>query len=329
MSCAVFAAAGTSCIGGPGTIDVDAVFDDVGDLPPLGQVQAADVRIGRVTSIRLEGFDARVTMQIDASARLPRNSSALVRSTSLLGEQFIEIQRPEQPSREQLRDGDVIPIERTGIAATLDDVFLQLGAILQQGGFDDFAVFIDSAAEIVRGKEEQLGQVFTELRTLTGTIAGRSTEIGSAVDSLDTAFAAFAGGSDTLRRSVSSSADATQILADQQEDLNRLVDALDRFAAVSASYSSATTPASDRALKDLRPILDQLKNSAGDLDQSLAALSRFVDLWPRVIPGDYVQLDVVFTEANSPPPASIEPAGPESDPHKVGTLEEWLLRTVE
>ena len=318
-----------SCNRGPENIEVEAIFRDVGDLATLSQVQASDVRIGTVTDIRLDGYNARVTMEIEKDVGLPKNAHAFIRQTSLLGERFVEILEPRSGKAVgELEDGAVIPLERTGIASTLDEVLAQLGAILESGGISDFAAFINSSAEIVRGREEKLGQAFAELRTLSGTLAGRAPEIGAAIDSFDAAFATFAAGSQTLKSGVSSSADASQILADQQQDLDRLIGSLDRFAAVSARYSTATTPASDRALKDIRRILDEVMKVTGDLDQSLTALARFTDLWPRVIPGDYVQLDVTVRDNNSPPPSgssATATTGP-TGAGRSSSLEELLVR---
>lgn len=296
------AAIGLSSCTSDGSYDVEAIFADVGDLVPRAAVQISDVQVGTVTKIELEGYRAKVTMRINPREVLPANSLAIIRSTSLLGEKFVEIAPPlgEQPEG-RLRAGARIPIERTSKKAELQDVFIRLGEILEGGSIADFTVFINSSADIVRDKEEELGQVFAELRRVTGTIAGRSDDISAAVDSLNVAFDALGSSSEAIQSAVDSSADATAILADQQEDLNRLVSALDRFAAVSARYSEATFEASDRSLKDLRLILDHVMTSTGDLERSLTALASFVDLWPRVIPGDYVQLDVTVHGSNEGP----------------------------
>lgn len=285
-----------------GAMEFDAIFADIGDLANRASVQYSDVEIGSVTDIRLDGYRARVTMRVDPEVVVPANAQAVIRSTSLLGEKFVEIRVPEGVAPEgRLRSGATIPLERTGKAAEVDQVLAKLGAILEGGGVADLAVIVDSSAEILRDKEGALGEILSELRRLTGTVAGRAPEIGAAVDGLDAAFAALGGGSGTLRRAVASTAEVSRILASRQSDLDRLVSALDRFAAVSARYTSATTPASDRALDDIRLVLDQVMAATGDLEASLAALARFVELWPRMIPGDYIQLDVVSHPSNELP----------------------------
>src|SRR5206468_3173750 len=76
-----------ACGGGSGTISVDAIFKQIGDLPRFANVQSSDIVIGSVRGIRLDGYNARVTLRIRSNADIPRNALALIRSTSLLGEE--------------------------------------------------------------------------------------------------------------------------------------------------------------------------------------------------------------------------------------------------
>ncbi|HJR19690.1 MAG TPA: MCE family protein [Actinomycetota bacterium] len=292
-----------ACVGRGNAITVHALFDDVGDLPRFSNVQSLDVVIGQVTGIRLEGYHARVTMRIDRNARIPSNAIALVRSTSLLGEKFVDLRAAEDapPAPGLLQDGGVIPVERTRRLPGVDDAFNKLGRILEGGSAAALATVIHSSATIVRGREEALGQIFTELRSMSSVLAVRAPEIASAITDLDTAFSALAAGEGVIRRVLRSGADAASILADEQENLDRLVGSLDRASSVLARYSKATTPSSDAALKDLRDVLDVVMTTTDDLEAAVSALASFTDLWPRAIPGDYIQLDIALTLAEETP----------------------------
>ena len=297
---------GSCMLVGGGGFKVDAIFADIGDLPRFANVQTSDVVVGTVTGIRLDGYNARVTLRIDDGTRIPANAEALVRSTSLLGEKFVDLRPPEEgaPSAEVLRDGDVIPLERTERLPGIDDAFVKLGRLLQGGTAGDLASIIHSSAEIVRDREDALGRIFSEMSGFSEVLATRSPDLAAAIEDLDTAFKALAGGGDTIRRALGSSADAVTILADQRTDLDRLVGSLDRASEVLARYGKATRPSSDAALKDLRLVLDQVMRTTDDLEAALTALASFVDLWPRAIPSDYVQLDIVLTLENAYPPAA-------------------------
>lgn len=285
------------------SISVDAIFADVGDLPRFSNVQSSDVVIGSVRGISLEGYNARVAMRIKSGARIPSNTIALIRSTSLLGEKFVDLRAPETepPSTQPLADGDVIPIERTRRLPGVDDAFIKLGRMLEDGNAAALATVIHSTATIVRDREEALGQVFTELRSLSSVMAVRAPDVANAITDLDAAFKTLAGGADVITRVLGSSADAVSILAEERGDLDRLVGSLDRASAVLARYSKATVADSDAALKDLRTILDEVMKTTGDLEQAVSALATFTDLWPRAIPGNYIQLDIVSTLAPQGP----------------------------
>jgi phospholipid/cholesterol/gamma-HCH transport system substrate-binding protein len=305
-----------------GGISVHALFDDVVDLPRFSNVQSSDVVIGQVTGIRLEGYNARVTMRIDPDARIPSNAIALVRSTSLLGEKFVDLRPPttEAVSAEPLREGDVIPVERTRRLPGVDDAFNKLGRILEGGSAAALANVIHSSATIVRGREEQLGQIFTELRGISSVLAVRAPEIASAITNLDTAFTALASGEGVIRRVLRSGADAATILADERANLDRLVGSLDRASSVLARYSKATTASSDAALKDLRDVLDVVMTTTDDLEAAVSALASFTDLWPRAIPGDYIQLDIVLTLAEEGP-SDVSAASAKAQSRELGRLQ--------
>jgi phospholipid/cholesterol/gamma-HCH transport system substrate-binding protein len=327
------------CGGGRG-IRVDAIFADVGDLPRFANVQVADVVVGSARSVRLDGRRARVTMRIDPAARVPRNAVALIRSTSLLGELFVELRPPEgePPAAEPLRDGDVIPIERTARVPGLDDALARLARLLEGGTAGDLAAALHAAAAIVRGREQALGEIFDRLRRLTGVAAARAPDLARAVGELDRAFASFAAGRDTIARALASTAEAAGILAGQRAALDRLLGSLDRAVAVLARYATTTREASDRALRDLRLVLDEAMRTTADLERAFGALASFTDLWPRAIPGDYIQLDIVLTLANRGPSgagagsvgasaASVEAAG-SGEAARPGDLAALLWRAL-
>ena len=311
-----------ACVGGD-AITVHALFEDVGDLPRFSNVQSSDVVIGQVTGIRLEGYHARVTMSIDPDARIPSNAIALVRSTSLLGEKFVDLRAPTtQPASEELlREGDVIPVERTRRLPGVDDAFNKLGRILEGGSAAALANVIHSSATIVRGREEALGQLFSELRSMSSVLAVRAPEIASAITDLDTAFTTLASGEGVIRRVLRSGADAVSILADEQANLDRLLGSLDRASAVLARYSKATTPSSDAALKDLRRTLDVVMTTTDDLEAAVSALASFTDLWPRAIPGDYIQLDIVL-QLTEDGPSDVNAASAKAQSRELRRLQE-------
>ncbi|MDY6815836.1 MAG: outer membrane lipid asymmetry maintenance protein MlaD [Pseudomonadota bacterium] len=89
------------------TYTLYANFNDTGGLRPRGKVSMAGVTVGTIESVSLdkETFQARVKMSIyDEVDNIPADSSAVIRTSGLLGEQYIDIS--VGGDMESLQDGD-------------------------------------------------------------------------------------------------------------------------------------------------------------------------------------------------------------------------------
>ena len=76
------------------TYSVYAYFNDAGGLTPRARVSMAGVTVGKVREISLdeETFQARVVIDLEADYdSIPADSSAIIRTSGLLGEQYIDI----------------------------------------------------------------------------------------------------------------------------------------------------------------------------------------------------------------------------------------------
>ncbi len=71
-----------------------ANFDNIGGLKPRAPVKSAGVVVGRVSGISFDNdkFNARVTMNIDNHFKFPKDSSASILTSGLLGEQYLGIE---------------------------------------------------------------------------------------------------------------------------------------------------------------------------------------------------------------------------------------------
>ena len=76
-----------------GGLVLHANFAQVGGLAERAPVVISGVKVGRVTKIELaEDLRARVTLDVDAKLALPTDTSASIRTSGLLGDQFIELE---------------------------------------------------------------------------------------------------------------------------------------------------------------------------------------------------------------------------------------------
>lgn len=270
---------------------VIANFEQVGDLVEAANVQSSDVVIGTVQKIELKGWDAAVTMCIDKGEQVPADVRAVVRTTSLLGEKFIDL-RPETEGPPYLEDGTVLEVADTGKATELEDVFAQLASILGSGNLEDLNKFTSSQADILRENAGELRTVLAELRDFTDTLADRKTGIAEAIDSLDAVARTVVSEQGILRRFLRSFAGSSGVLADQKSSLQDLLFSLDRFTQISVRLLEATEAGLDRQFRELRPVLRTVVENSSKVRETLQTLAVFSQWFPESMPGDYLQLDV-------------------------------------
>jgi phospholipid/cholesterol/gamma-HCH transport system substrate-binding protein len=78
---------------GPGGLRLYAVFDEIGGLKPRAPVAIAGVTVGQVVAIDLDpSLRARVTLDVDPKLALPTDTSAGIRTSGLLGDQYIALE---------------------------------------------------------------------------------------------------------------------------------------------------------------------------------------------------------------------------------------------
>ena len=68
-----------------------ANFDNIGGLKPRAPVKSAGVVVGRVATIGFdnERYNARVALSIDSRFKFPKDTTASILTTGLLGEQYV------------------------------------------------------------------------------------------------------------------------------------------------------------------------------------------------------------------------------------------------
>jgi phospholipid/cholesterol/gamma-HCH transport system substrate-binding protein len=113
-------AANLASFGTRDSYTVSARFDNIGGLKTRSPVRSAGVTVGRVTSIALDqkSFQGLVTMDLDKGVQFPRDSSAKILTSGLLGDQYIGI----EPGADEKNLGPGDTIKQTQSAVVLENL---------------------------------------------------------------------------------------------------------------------------------------------------------------------------------------------------------------
>jgi len=275
-----------------GPIELTAVFDDVGDLVVNHSVQTADVRIGSVTKIELtDDFKAKITMSIK-DVGLPKDSEAIVRQTSLLGEKFIEI-RPltDDESAPKLEDGDAIDIDHTSEAPELEFVAQEAVSALASVTSSQLATLVETGAVGFGGRGEELRGILDDLTLISSTLADQTTNILSIIDGFDRLTATLADSNGDLDQLLVNLAQTTTVLAQNRDqaidtlaELGRLAGDQNRL--VFEPYLAEV----DQQVKQLDAILGRVAAGRAEVALLIDWLDQFVHKLPLGVPKDFAQI---------------------------------------
>ena len=94
---------------------VKAKFDNIGGLKIRAPVKVAGVVIGRVSDVRFENetFEAVVSFSVDKRYQFPRDTSAKILTSGLLGEQYIGLAAGGDTVN--LKDGDTLKLTQSAV----------------------------------------------------------------------------------------------------------------------------------------------------------------------------------------------------------------------
>lgn len=283
------------------SLQVTTTFADVGDLQERHSVQVADVRVGEIDSITLtEDFQAKVVMSLKPGVDVPKRSIAVLRTTSLLGEKFVELRPIDGPGKGPfLADGDVV--EQTMEAPELEFVAQQAVNLLGSVAATDVATLVEAGAQAFSGRQTELRTVITNLATISNTLAERSNDITRIIDALGSTSSTLADGAPELTTLLTNLADTTRVLVDNRERAIVALDQLSRLAGVQNDLLVKYRADIDRQIKQADAIIAIAAGQTAEVANLIDWLSRFTTAVPKVIPNEFTQVYMWVVPAEQDP----------------------------
>jgi phospholipid/cholesterol/gamma-HCH transport system substrate-binding protein len=97
------------------TYVVKAEFENIGGLKPRAPVKSAGVVVGRVSDISFDNqtYEAVVSMKLGEQFKFPRDTSAAIMTSGLLGEQYIALEAGGE--EQMLADGDSMKLTQGAV----------------------------------------------------------------------------------------------------------------------------------------------------------------------------------------------------------------------
>ncbi|KAA1248846.1 virulence factor Mce family protein [Mycobacterium simiae] len=282
---------------GRGSYTVYVQMSDTLALNTNSRVRVADVFVGAVRAIQLNNWVATLTLRLDKSVKLPKNATAKIGLTSLLGSQHIELAAPPNPSPDRLRDGDTIPLKSSSAYPTTEQTLASLAMILRGGGVPNIEVLQNEVYNIVNGRADQIRAFLGKLDTFTARLDEQRYDITRAIDATNRLLAYVGARSDVLDRVLTEFPPLIKHFADKQNLLINAVDAVGELSGVTDQYLSASRNDLHQDLLSLQCPLRELGRAAPYLIQALKLITVRpfdIDAVPKAFRGDYFNLSLTL-----------------------------------
>ncbi len=219
--------------------EITALFETVTGLDQEDPVIVSGLKVGQAKDMRLAGNKVLVKLRINARYQFPRDSQAILRNLTLLGDKAIEI--VQGTSGEMLRPGDVIP----GKLET--DIFELAEAAAPIG--EDIAVLLKRfRSTFDENTEASLKSSLRNLQTISGAVAAVAAkdigEMESAIQSLRAA-----------------AKNLEQLTEPEGKSMRQVIVNLDS----SASHLKSATARMSRAATSVESLLGKIEKGEGTL----------------------------------------------------------------
>jgi phospholipid/cholesterol/gamma-HCH transport system substrate-binding protein len=260
----------SGCMGGSGgTITTTALFSDVGTLALGAPVKLADVPVGNVTRISLDGNRAKVVMSIEQGADVPANVVAKIDRTTILGERYVELEVPRQPVG-RLADGETI--RRTAVVPTVEQVIGAGSEVFGAISASDLAEIVNAGGQGFSGNAAALRQFLNDTAAVAAGYASRTAQIRTVVESLDRLGTSLAPTSGPDAKAITNLSQTVKVLAANSTRFEQLLQSLNAVSAQGASIMSSEYPQIVDQLRALAAVSHQLASHQQALAELLAWL---------------------------------------------------------
>jgi phospholipid/cholesterol/gamma-HCH transport system substrate-binding protein len=266
----------------------------VGDLANGAQVQLADVPVGTVSSITLDGTRAKVTMTLNSGVRVPADVTAALDRTTLLGDQFIQLEVPKSQTgagaatAAPLPSGGVIP--HTTVTPDIEQL-VQAGAqVFGAVSTTQLEQIIAAGGQGFSGQEASLKALLSDLSTVATGYAQHSSSIVAAVNGLNQLTATLAPASSSTASALTTLSKTVAILAQQSTQFENLLQSVNDLSVQGSSILQTYYPQIVSQLQALQAVSSQLSQNQVSLAGILETLPLNDSALPSSVRDGYLQV---------------------------------------
>ncbi|MGV0716900.1 MCE family protein [Mycolicibacterium sp. XJ662] len=249
-----------------------ALFTEAGGLSVGNDVTVSGIKVGSVSSIELENGDALVDFTIDGRYALGSDTTAHIRTGTLLGERVLAL---ESGGSGTLDRSQVIPTTRTSSPYSLTDAVGDLTANTAATDTDSLNQSLDTLAETLDQIAPQLGPTFDGLSRLSRSLNNRNESLAELLKTAGEVTGIFSERSQQVNALILNANDLLAVVNERRHAITRL---LANTAAVSRELTAVVADNEEQLtpiLKHLNEVTAMLERNRDNLAKMLPGASKY------------------------------------------------------
>lgn len=167
---------------GIGAYNVNANFVAGGGLYENANVTYRGVTIGRVESVGLSNDGVVASMRLNSGTPVPENVTATVKSVSAVGEQYIDLVPPDDPSSSTLRDGSDIDQQHTAIGQDIAGLLTEADRLVSSVGDSRIQDLLRETFKAFNGSGPELARLIQSSRLLIDEANANYGQVSQLID---------------------------------------------------------------------------------------------------------------------------------------------------
>lgn len=231
-------------------------------------------------------------MDVRKSAQLHDGANIRLRSTTPLGELFVDV--TDKPEGALLADGDAIGADDATAAPTVEDTLASASMLINGGGLGQLQTIAREANEALDGREGTARELLSNLNSTMESFNGSSAEIDATLDALADLSEVLHQRDATIDKALVDVAPAARVLSESTDDLAKLLQSVDKLSTTTVRVVRETRADFLATLEQLGPVLDQMVSLKGEFGKGLASLVAFAEAIDNGVPGNYLNVYLRF-----------------------------------
>lgn len=243
-----------------------ALFTEAGGLAVGNEVTVSGIKVGTVSSIELDDGDALVKFTINSKYALGSDTTAHIRTGSLLGERVLTL---ESAGSGTLSPDATIPTSRTTSPYSLTDALGELTANTADTDTASLNQSLDTLAQTLDQVAPQLGPTFDGLSRVSQSLNNRNESLAELLSTAGDVTQIFSERSNQVNALILNANDLLAVLDDRRYAITSLL------ASISAVSQELTGVVADNE-NELRPALERLNNVTALLERNRDNLAKML-----------------------------------------------------